>query len=72
MSLAASQYGGMKGCGADNFLVQTWEEILIALEDERACACEVKPDQLFTRFDPVNCVLLKPRLYFTNPLLLIH
>ena len=25
--------------------------------------CEVKPNQLFTRFDPVNCVLLKPRVY---------
>ena len=24
---------------------------------------EVKPNQLFTRFDPVNCVLLKPGLY---------
>ena len=24
---------------------------------------EVKPNQWFTRFDPVNCVLLKPRVY---------
>ena len=31
-------------------------------------ACEVKPDQLFTRFDPVNCVLceVKPDQLFTR------
>ena len=26
-------------------------------------ACEVKPNQLPARFDPVNCALLKPRVY---------
>ena len=33
---------------------------------------EVKPNQLFTRFDPVNCVPLKPRVYEAISLLLIH
>ena len=31
-----AQYGGVKGCGTDHFLIDTWENILQELEDNRA------------------------------------
>ena len=30
------QYGGLKGCGVDHFLIQSWDKILRILEDNRA------------------------------------
>ena len=40
----ASQYGGQKGCGADNFLFKTWEDILSGHEDDRACTNLISVD----------------------------
>ena len=36
ISLSESQFGGIKGSGADHFLVETWDQILRGLEDGRA------------------------------------
>ena len=55
-SFADSQYGGLKGCGADHFLVRTWYEIMEALEDERAVVNLVSVDfeKAFNRMDTGN------------------
>ena len=37
-SLSNNQYGGIKGIGANHFLIGTWQKILSALEDQRAAA----------------------------------
>ena len=34
--LSRDQYGGLKGVGADHFLIGTWQSILEPLEDQRA------------------------------------
>ena len=36
VSLSKDQFGGQKGVGVDHFLIETWNEILSALEDPRA------------------------------------
>ena len=38
VSLSRNQFGGIKGTGVTHFLVETWNEILSALEDPRAAA----------------------------------
>ena len=35
-SLSPSQYGGIKKCRAGHFLVESWEEIVLSLQDPRA------------------------------------
>ena len=34
--MSNNQYGGIKGIGADHFLIGTWQAILEPLEDQRA------------------------------------
>lgn len=36
MKLSGSQFGGLKGAGVDHFLVETFDEVLTSLEDNRA------------------------------------
>ena len=36
VKLSGSQFGGLKGAGVDHFLVETFDEVLTALEDSRA------------------------------------
>ena len=57
-SFAESQYGGMKGCGADHFLVKTWNEFMEGLEDERACVSLVSVDfeKAFNRMGHKECL----------------
>ena len=55
----ASRYGGQKRCGADNFLVQVWEDILSGLEDDRACTNLISVDfeKAFNRMDHWHCLV---------------
>ena len=52
----------------DNFksaiLLKVWHNGPLPLEARKKIGgIEVKPNQLPARFDPVNCALLKPRVY---------
>ena len=53
-SFADSQYGGMKGCGVDLFLI----DILDSLEDDRACANVISVDfeKAFNRMNHEACL----------------
>ena len=55
----ASQYGGQKGCGADNFLVQTWQEIVYGLEGDQACTNLISLDfeKAFNRMAHRHCLV---------------
>ena len=55
----ASQYGGQKGCGADNFLVQTWQEIVYGLEEDQACTNHISVDfeKAFNRMAHRHCLV---------------
>ena len=57
-SLSDSQYGGLKGCGVDHFLVKTWDEVLGSLEDERSCVNLISVDfeKAFNRMDRLECL----------------
>lgn len=56
--LSPSQYGGLKGCGVDHFLVDTWNSVLSHLEDGRAAANLISIDfeKAFNRMDHNYCV----------------
>ena len=53
-----SQYGGLKGCGVDHFLVKTWDAVIGALEDQRVCAslCSIDFEKAFNRLDHLHCL----------------
>ena len=57
-SLSESQYGGVKGCGVDHFLVDTWNTVLSHLEDNRAAVNLVSIDfeKAFNRMDHSTCI----------------
>ena len=38
MSVRKNQFGGVRGTSTEHHLLQTWEEILVCLEDDRACS----------------------------------
>lgn len=56
--LSGSQYGGIKGCGVDHFLVETWNTLLSQLEDHRAASNLVSIDfeKAFNRMDHSACI----------------
>ena len=57
-NFAGSQYGGLRGCGADHFLVKTWDQIMESLEDNRACASLISIDfeKAFNRMNHSECL----------------
>ena len=56
--LSNDQYGGMKGIGADHFLIGTWQSILSTLEDPRAAATVLSIDfeKAFNRMSHSACI----------------
>ena len=56
--LSRRQYGGQKGCGVDNFLVETWQHILEDLEDNRAGTSLLSIDfeKAFNGMDHAQCI----------------
>ena len=56
--LSLDQYGGIKGVGADHFLVGTWQLILESLEDPRAATTLLSIDfaKAFNRMDHFACL----------------
>ena len=58
VKLSESQYGGLKGCGVDHFLVDSWNLILSNLEDNRAGTNIVSIDfeKAFNRMDHNHCI----------------
>ena len=58
VKLSNSQYGGMRGCGVDHFLVETWHQILSSNDDNRAGTNLVSIDfeKAFNRMDHGQCL----------------
>lgn len=38
VGIRSNQYGGMKGCGTEHFLLDPWQQVLTDLEDPRAAS----------------------------------
>ena len=57
-SLRHNQYGGVKGCGTEHFLVQLWQDILEGLDDSRAgmFLTSIDYSKAFNRLDFVRCL----------------
>ena len=58
VSLSKSQYGGVKGISTDHFLIDSWQQILKALEDPDAAASITSIDfqKAFNRMSHKKCV----------------
>ena len=58
VGIRRNQYGGMKGCGTEHFLVDLWQGILEDLEDPRAAAVLTSIDysKAFNRLDWNACL----------------
>ena len=58
IELSELQYGGLKGCGTDNFLVEVWNNILETLDEkERAISImSVDFSKAFNRLDHQACL----------------
>lgn len=58
MSLSGAQFGGIKGVGIDHFLIETWHEVLMNLEDPEAAASLISIDfsKAFNRMDHSACL----------------
>lgn len=58
VKLSEVQYGGLKGCGVNHFLVETWDQVLSNLEDHRAATNLVSIDfeKAFNRMDHGVCL----------------
>lgn len=58
MTLSKNQFGGIKGVSIDHFLMETWHEILMNLEDRSAASSLVSIDfsKAFNRMDHSACI----------------
>ena len=58
VTLRSNQYGGMKGCGTEHFLVHLWQQVLENLEDPRAASILTSIDyaKAFNRLDFSHCL----------------
>ena len=58
IKLKPNQYGGIKGCGTNHFLAETWHNIFLSLEDNRAATTLMSTDfsKAFNRMDHATCV----------------
>ena len=57
-SLRSNQYGGVKGCGTEHFLVEMWQTVLENLDDYRAASFITSIDyaKAFNRLDFARCL----------------
>lgn len=57
VGIRANQYGGMKGCGTEHFLLELWQQILSDLEDPRAASILTSIDysKAFNRMNWNSC-----------------
>ena len=57
-SLRSNQYGGVKGCGTEHFLVELWQQVLENLDDYRAASFITSIDysKAFNRLDFSRCL----------------
>ena len=58
ISLSRNQYGGIKGCSTEHFLLETWDQIIKALEDGDTAANLVSVDfeKAFNRMCHYKCL----------------
>ena len=58
IELSSRQFGGIKGCGTDHFLLETWDAIIKALEDGDTAAnlLSVDFEKAFNRMDHRECL----------------
>ena len=58
VKLNQNQFGGIKGTGVDHFLIETWNEVLTALEDPNAAASLMSIDfeKAFNRMSHPHCL----------------
>ena len=58
IQLGPSQFGGIKGSSVDHFLIETWDQILRALEDPRAAAtlASIDLEKAFNRVCHHECI----------------
>ena len=58
VGMRENQMGGMKGAGAEHYLVQLWQEVLASLEDPRAASIITSIDysKAFNRLDFARCL----------------
>ena len=58
IKLSSKQYGGVKNCGTDHFLVDTWNRIITILEHNNSAANLVSIDfeKAFNRMDHEECL----------------
>lgn len=52
------QYGGLKGCGTDNFLAEVWNNVLESMEDEKTAVALMSLDfsKAFNRINHQACL----------------
>ena len=67
-TLSKDQYGGIKGIGANHFLIGTWQAILEGLEDTRAAAniLSIDFEKAFNRMGHGECLKALERLGAEN------
>ena len=58
VTIRTNQYGGVKGSGAEHFLLQLWQQVLENLEDPRAASLLTSIDysKAFNRLDYAACL----------------
>ena len=58
VNIDSRQYGGVKKCGVDNFFIQSWENILSGLEDNRGSVNLISIDfsKAFNQMSHQECV----------------
>ena len=69
--LPIQQFGGIKGSSVDHFLIETWDCILRALEDNRAAVtlASIDFEKAFNRVDHQECLLSAQRMGASPPTL---
>ena len=60
VQLGRNQFGGIKGTGVNHFLIETWDEIMNALEDPNAAAIDF--EKAFNRMSHGHCLNALKRL----------
>ena len=58
-ALSSNQYGGIKGCSTEYFLLETWDKVMDALDDGESAANLVSIDfeKAFNRMDHTQCLI---------------
>ena len=58
VKLSGGQYGGLKGCSAEHFLIESWDKIMHHLEDGDTAANLISVDfeKAFNRMDHFHCL----------------